>query len=204
MNKTIDCYRAAYAANEDIWSQQEAMRSVINEIIIEQTSWHRVLDIGCGRGADLERLLDHAHEAIGVEPIETLEMKSLVKKAKGRLTHLIDLFPSDKIEGTFDLILDNGCLHHEDINNFPKYFEKINQISLSNTVFYLNVFRAPSKEQHLNTYLLRDGRQIHLFHEDVCGDFFCKFGWLVQKQIKIPNPDFRFKYLLLKLTRSKV
>jgi cyclopropane fatty-acyl-phospholipid synthase-like methyltransferase len=72
-----------------------------------------VLDIGCGAGAYSIYLAEHGYDVVGIDYLqEAIAMAKANRRAQGVKVRFQEAdVLTWKGDGTFDLILDSGCLH---------------------------------------------------------------------------------------------
>lgn len=201
-DKLLLTYQNLYDQNHDVWTHQPAMRAVVEIIHSEELgSPVSILEVGCGRGHDLKKLLPLAQYYVAYEPSFSPELQQLQLEFPEKLNWHRKRFPDPSLEGSFDLILDNGCLHHELIEAYADYFSAINRVSHPDTRFYLNVFGVKPQESASRMGSMADGRVGRIFHPADTDDFLRPFGWLIERYWFLENPENRRPYLLLKLKK---
>ena len=107
-------YRLAYRAGRPAWDSDEPHPG-LNEIISGRQPG-RVLDLGCGTGADGVLLARHGWEVVGVDFVSAA-VDAAVERARGtgssaRFLHGdVTQLHKAGVVGPFDLIIDIGCYH---------------------------------------------------------------------------------------------
>jgi len=105
----------------------------------------RVLEIGCSVGIEASFLAKHGMNVTGIDFVPgTIEIAKEYAKLVGADVEYIcsDFleFESDKLEGTFDLIFDQGCFHHFPIADREKYAKKVASLLKREGIFFLRSF----------------------------------------------------------------
>lgn len=195
-------YQNIYDNQKDVWSNQSAMREVSNIILCEEKSTtNSLLEIGGGRGLDLLKLINICNKYSLFEPVFSNDLKEIQRIYSTKVQWHQERFPTDGICGKFDIILDNGCLHHELLDSYTKYFRSLAHLSHHQTNFYLNVYGNKLSENTSFMGKLPDGRNGRVFHLNDSETFFNKFGWTIDKYWTLSNSKNARPYLLFKLNK---
>jgi len=145
-------YRLAYRFGRPRWDIGEP-RPGLKEFA-EKRPPGRVLDLGCGTGADAVYLAKEGWEAVGVdfvpEAIEKAKARALAAGSTARfvvgdVTHLRQA----GVEGTFDLIMDIGCYHAIPDRLRDAYVTEVAAVSRPGADVYLGGISDPSATWHL-------------------------------------------------------
>lgn len=188
-----DAFTRHYHGKSDEWTSENEMRIIpsiiLNEIKINNNG--NVLDIGCGAGYDTEYFSYFFNSVLGIDLYEHPRFKKVIKKNKNIIfqsNYFLDIDFSKK----FNLILDNGCFHHQHPKIFRSYLDKIHSLMDLNSVFVLSTFKNEEKE---NQYLSDSIHQIidkfgriHRYFNDIeLKDLLEDRNFEVFKSIKIPR-----------------
>jgi cyclopropane fatty-acyl-phospholipid synthase-like methyltransferase len=160
-------FDGSYKNCNDAWSKEEEMRNFIKSVINSHdfASDSRILDIGAGRGADSSYLLELGYTVIALDICRTLEWNELERQYLNKLTFFKKDFMKWDAEGlNFDLIIDNGCFHHQHPKVLFGYLQKISQLMKPNGVLAINVFCNSSPNDD-DIITLPDGRLVYIFNQ---------------------------------------
>jgi len=111
-----------------------------------------VFELGLGSGKASEVILTKGHRLTGIDVIEIQNWKSLKDKYGDRFKTIVGDFvtyPSDK---KYDIVFDNGCLHHFEPDYYTVTLNKIHSILKNDGHFFLTLFKEPNellKEGHV-------------------------------------------------------
>lgn len=100
----------------------------------------RALDLGCGTGTNVLTMVQYGWDVVGMD-ISSLAI--LVARQKARAVDAKVLFLHGDVtdlkgvEGTFDLILDIGCLHAISVPSKKKYAENLSKLLRPDGTFLL-------------------------------------------------------------------
>lgn len=138
-----------YRRGEDHWSSEDAMREtprLLVEALGATARGARVLDVGCGRGIDVETLALLGARPVGLDLIASPDWPSVVDRcpeAEFLTGDLVDLVESGAIEpGSFRAVLDNGCMHHQHPDRIPAFLAAVRRVLLAGGLFVISVFGA--------------------------------------------------------------
>jgi SAM-dependent methyltransferase len=123
-----------------------AVGKELQELVIDQTlkEGMRVLDIGCGMGVEASFLAKHGMCVTGVDFVpETIERAKEYARLVGVAAHFVSAdFLGDLhgIEGTFDLVLDQGCFHHIPVTERREYAKRASNCLGQTGLLFLRAF----------------------------------------------------------------
>ncbi len=151
-----------YEEESDVWSDDLAMRAFPSVVqgFLKLPFKTRVLDVGCGNGEDLEYFAKVFSNAVGVDLVEHQNWKALTEGYQNISFHESPFLGLEN-PGEFDLILDNGCFHHQHPDDYMPYLEKI-KISLDR-LGWLVISTFKSKFQ---TELIDSKGRLHRYFSD--------------------------------------
>lgn len=120
-------YAARYAAGRDSWSGERALRAIVPMALEEIGALvpGRALDLGVGRGHDARVLLERGWSVLGVDLVAVPEWDELAEAFPGRARFLEAAESDVPVAGDHDLIVDNGCLHHQPVPEQPGYLARV-------------------------------------------------------------------------------
>lgn len=195
-----------YDAGRDSWTGTPT-NSRVTEFTVGSaplaTPGHRrrVLDIGCGRGhqtAELAERLDA--EVVGLDLLDVWDAPA-VRRGTVVFHHGDFLEFGD---GPMDLLVDNGCLHHQRPEEWSAWVEHGSSLLGDTGVWVVSFFLSPHGD--VVNKALPDGRHNWWLTEESVCRLFTGHGFARADGAEIDR-DFvyeghRLKYLVLSFTRS--
>ncbi len=151
-----------YKENSDVWTEQTEMR-IIPALIqgkLKLNAHARLLDIGCGGGDDAIFFSKIVSQVIGIDIVEHKRWADINQHYKN-----IKLIRSDFSElknlNQFEVILDNGCLHHQLPSNYNNYLKTVSKSLAADGWYVLTTFND------LNSHVEVDNNQrLHKYFAD--------------------------------------
>lgn len=168
-----------YLEHTDEWTRDPAMRVfpalVQGHLKLPQTA--RVLDIGCGCGADVEYLAQVFSHAAGIDIHRHDDWVAIEGRRPNAKFHAA-AFLDYAVDIPFDLVLDNGCLHHQHPDEYDHYLKHIAGLLSSNGYFALSTFKNDERDVFIDgngrlhryfdegeLHALLSAAGFHVFHE---------------------------------------
>ena len=151
-----------YEEESDVWSDDLAMRAFPSVVqgFLKLPFKTRVLDVGCGNGEDLEYFAKVFSNAVGVDLVEHQNWNALTEGYQNISFHESPFLSLENL-GEFDLILDNGCFHHQHPDDYMSYLEKI-KISLDRLGWLvISTFKS-----NVQTELIDSKGRLHRYFSD--------------------------------------
>lgn len=145
-------FSKAYQTASDIWSHIPYYEDALS-LIPKKNGGSLILDIGCGRGDWVLKLLNHNHRVIGIDYVESvindinkhiLEEK-LENNAKAIHGNILEMPFAEK---SFDILTDIGTFQHMDSEHRKTYVEQIHRV-LKSDAYYINVSLSKHTEHFL-------------------------------------------------------
>ncbi len=90
------------------------------------------LDLGCGTGDNAIYLADHGWRVTGVDFVDKALAKARVKAGDRTVTFLkadVTQLRSEGVTGSFDLVIDSGCLHGMNDADRDAYVEEVSAVT---------------------------------------------------------------------------
>ncbi|MDI3389573.1 class I SAM-dependent methyltransferase [Streptomyces sp. B-S-A8] len=150
-------FQEHYADGRDIWTEERAMREV-PRLLVEALSRARggvgdahVLDVGTGRGRDAEIVLAAGHRVTGIDLVSSPEWAVIGRREPGRARFLAVSASELEETGVYNAVLDNGCLHHQHPDGYPRYLRRIRELLCPGGLFTVSVFEAVGATGRLYT-----------------------------------------------------
>lgn len=110
----------------------------------------RALDLGCGTGTNVITLAMAGWEAIGVDFVGKAIRKARQKARQAGIQakfYTDDVTHLDKIEGSFDLILDMGCFHSLSAGDRRAYIKNVERLLAPQGTYLLYAFLRENDQQ---------------------------------------------------------
>lgn len=152
-----NAFQRHYDENSDVWTHDIGMRvlPLLVQGKLNINKGHRVLDIGCGSGADALVYSQLCKEVIGVDICHHSDWNEIQNN-----TDNINFKDTDYINFSndlpFDVIVDNGCLHHQLKDDLSAYLKKI-RLSLTPGGYFV----ASTFCDHIKSSYIDDFNRIH-------------------------------------------
>lgn len=105
----------------------------------------KAIDLGCGEGENAIYLAQQGFEVTGVDisPRAIRKARRRAQENEVSATFLVgDVTNLTRVEGPFDLVVDNGCLHSLMFNDVARvaYVQTVLRLSRPGTSFFLRCF----------------------------------------------------------------
>lgn len=198
----IKSFERWYASGRDAWSTEQAMRTMIAPILRAQPAGLRVLDIGTGRGADAARLAEAGHIVTAIDLCRLPEWDVIEASIVPRVTFVQQDFLEWDGTGPFDLVLDNGCFHHQHADNVEIYLDRIRTVLARKGIFTLSVFHDAMREDDFEI-VLSDGRLVRIYSGSTLTQLLHLNGFKVTQLDRCERVSKAFPYDYLYLTAMK-
>lgn len=136
-----------YRDQKDVWTEESALKECTDFFLdsIKGQSSSRVLDLGTGRGRDARVFLEKGAQVVGVDLVLTSEWKKIQEEHPKAVFIGENFMTSQKIEGSFDVVIDNGCMHHQSLEDHKSYLERVAYFLKPQGLFCLSTF-TPNDE----------------------------------------------------------
>lgn len=136
--------------SEQFFNENSEKRYFVEPHLKDLAQFHlyqgkRILEIGCGMGADAVEFVKHGAEYIGIDiSIESLELAKKRFKVFGLEGKFYNLSGDDDLShlGKFDLVYSCGVLHH--YPNIEKIIENVHDLLIENGEFKFLVYARNS------------------------------------------------------------
>jgi cyclopropane fatty-acyl-phospholipid synthase-like methyltransferase len=190
-----DAFHERYETGRDSWTAEEAMTTPVRVLKAELPAGH-VLDVGAGKGRDVECLLAAGYRVTGLDLHEPVEWSALRSAWADRVT----LARSSLLAWTgtpVDAVLDNGCFHHQHPDDYATYLAKVHACLAPGGVLVISVFTPYRKERRHGYYTQIDaGRLNRYFTQRELATMLAKSGFLWQRGERIFRPSCHRFYLV--------
>jgi EEF1A lysine methyltransferase 2 len=195
--KTLfEAFSKHYNENSDVWTKQMEMRIIPaliqGKLKLKENS--RILDIGCGVGCDSVYFAKIFSAVTAIDIIRHPEWDDLQQSYKNinfiqtDITNLIN-------SGDFNLIIDNGCFHHQDLSNYEKYLTAVKSMLRENGWYILSTFKDTESRVVVDA-----NQRIHKYFDDEeLNELLLSNNLLVKEQLDIfridKNNYYRLSYI---------
>jgi cyclopropane fatty-acyl-phospholipid synthase-like methyltransferase len=176
-----------YKDDSDVWTDHIEAR-IIPFLIkgqIRFNSQSNVLDIGCGQGNDLEVYSPIVNRVDGVDLFRHNYWDSVSNEFSNVNFHYGD-FLSINLPSTYNLIVDNGCFHHQHHSNWQAYLNKIRKIIADDGDFVVSTFA----DENTLTYQDENNRIHHYLTDNELEEIMHKYDFTIVNNIFIYRPKF--------------
>lgn len=178
-----DAYRRHYTERTDVWTDDLAMRCVppLVQGRLKLAPSARVLDIGCGSGRDVAYFSHIVAAVVGIDILPHPDWDEIVEEHGPRVRFSVGDFLSYRSTERYDLVLDNGCFHHQHEADHTAYLEKAGEILSPGGWFVISTFKNPA----LDEFIDGNGRIHKYFGNGELHDKLAAAGFEVTAEIEI-------------------
>ncbi|MFI5619699.1 class I SAM-dependent methyltransferase [Streptomyces sp. NPDC051567] len=197
-------FKQWYKDNRDSWSGTTTNDRVTHFAIAAAptdetptgTGPARVLDIGCGRGLQTASLAEWLEA--DVTGLDLLDVWDTPEVENGTIRFHQGDFLGFRATG-LDLLVDNGCLHHQRREDWPAWVEHGRTMLRPGGVWVVSVFLSPDGE--ITPHPLADGRLNWWLTEELVVELYEDGGFRSTGRLEIDRhftyEGHRLKYLTL-------
>jgi SAM-dependent methyltransferase len=143
----------------------------------------RALDVGCGAGCDVEFFSHIYRYVVGVDFYEHERWK-IIGAEKNNVEFHCTAFLDYEENSTFDLVLDNGCFHHQHPQEQAPYLIKISEVTTPGGWFVMSTFKSFDPREAVDV----NGRIHRWFSDDELTELINDAGFKISQQIDIYRP----------------
>jgi len=160
----VAAYGRQYGEATDEWTGDLSMRCVpaLVQGRLKLPPSARALDVGCGTGRDVEYLAGVLGSVTGIDVIGHEAWDRIVADfGPAAAFERTDLLSYDS-DSRYDLVLDNGCFHHQHEHHWSPYLRRVAALTDPAGWFVLSTFKSPSIERYVDA----NGRMHTYFADD--------------------------------------
>lgn len=132
-----------YLLGQTPWDTQVTPPEVVDLVAGGGMPAGQALDLGCGTGTNCIYLARHGWQAVGVDFSATAIQRARRKARRAGLDcrfHRADVADLAFLTGSFDLVLDIGCLHSVPLDRRPAYAAGVAQLACPGGLYMLYAF----------------------------------------------------------------
>lgn len=181
--KVLKCaFNKHYSEQSDVWTNDPEMRSfpALIQGLLKLNPACRVLDIGCGAGKDVEYFARLFASVTGLDLYAHDYWQIVSQRHSNARFHRSD-FLSYSCDEKYDLIVDNGCFHHQHPEHQSAYLKKIASLMNKNGYFALSTFKSRDIEARVDA----NGRLHKYFSDGDLQNILSSSGYQVTNQFDI-------------------
>lgn len=134
-----------YTSGTDVWTADMEMRCfpALIQGALKLDNQAHVLDIGCGSGHDVAWFAAVYERAVGLDLFAHPNWAAIMETYSNAafINVAFDHFETDE---RFDVILDNGCFHHQLPNVYAPFLERVKGLLNEKGFFALSTFKSDS------------------------------------------------------------
>jgi SAM-dependent methyltransferase len=184
-------FAARYRHGRDSWTEEPAMRRVLDAVLPDLVADSHVLDVGAGRGRDTVALLAAGHRVTAVDLVAVPEWDAIVRhwgeRVRFHAGNVVDL----DVHGEFDAVLDNGCLHHQHPDDYDRYLATLRRALRPGGLLAVSFFVLTADARTGVLHVEEDGRLAYEFTVPEAVTLIATAGFRVVGQRRVPRsrPD---------------
>ena len=197
-------FREAYVDGGDVWSDEPAMESAVERLLARLPQAAHVLDVGAGRGRDAVALLAAGHRVDAVDLVMTSDWSTILRRWPERAACLEGDFMAVALHGTYDGLLDNGCLHHQHPSAYPAYLAKLWAHARPGATLVVSFFTPADGRTKGDLWLQHDGRLTKEFSDAEARALLQAAGWQTLDSCVVPRESQHYHYLVVTARREEV
>lgn len=195
----INSFRSSYDEQQDIWSDEPAMREVVPALLAHLHADSHVLDVGAGRGRDTLALVAAGHRVTAIDLVATPEWQAIERDAGGRVRFIEGDLSGVALADGYDAVLDNGCLHHQHPDAYPAYLRRLWDHAVAGAWLAVSFFTpAPAVDAPSGRlWTKHDGRLTRDFTTAEACALLESAGWRIERTLPIARASDAHHYLLV-------
>lgn len=184
-------FQRHYEEQSDVWTTDIGMRilPLLVEGKLNLQSHFRLLDIGCGSGADTMIYSPLCEKVIGVDICQHYSWEAIQKRTPNIRFVCADFLEFTSVD-KLNIIVDNGCFHHQSREAIPGYLEKVRSLLTSDGSFIISTFCDADRKTYTDDYQ----RIHHYFTTEELGELLAQSGFVITDTIMIYRPKYNNYY----------
>ena len=163
MDVLLAAYTRQYREATDEWTDDLSMRCVpaLVQGRLKLPPAARALDVGCGTGRDVDYLAGFLGSVTGIDIVAHEAWDGIVRQRAGAVAFERTDLLSFRAPGRFDLVLDNGCFHHQHERHRDRYLATVASFVGAGGWFVLSTFKSTTRQSYFDA----NGR-LHTYFDD--------------------------------------
>jgi SAM-dependent methyltransferase len=194
-------FTESYNTVDDVWTDDPAMRAVVQLLLPRLRDNSHILDIGAGRGRDTLALLRAGHRVDAIDLIRSAEWSFISASWSDRVAFSEGDFLNLSLESKYDAVLDNGCLHHQHPDSYNLYFDRLRRVTHENAQLLLSFFTPAGSAESGGLSVQEDGRLTRDFSVNEAHQLLEAAGWQVAQTERIARLSKAYHYLVVAAVR---
>lgn len=144
-------YRKHYLEQSDVWTNDPQMRCfpALVQGSVKLAPAARVIDVGCGAGRDVEYFAGLCALVTGLDIYRHDYWDTVSQEHANARFYCTDLL-SFSADEKHDLVIDNGCFHHQHPDQLSAYLRKIVSILKNDGCFALSTFKNAAIDEFVD------------------------------------------------------
>lgn len=158
-------FETRYRVSNDIWTTDPFLPLVAKKLLelvskVKKAQPLHFLDIGAGRGRDTMFFLEAGHKVTALDLVEVDNWTTIVKEWPSSVDFVRSSFLDWETDTSYDAILDNGCFHHQHLEDQPAYLAKMRRLLRPNGTAGICVFSPIDANHQQGFYEVMDNGRI--------------------------------------------
>lgn len=168
-----NAFHKQYAEGSDEWTNDDELRCIpaIVQGSLKLGHGARFLDLGCGAGADAEYLASIYAEGVAVDLCAHAAWSEVSMRRPNISFKQGDVL-SAQLQGQFDLVLDNGCFHHQHPERYGQYLDLVENLLAEQGTLAISTFKNDALRERVDG----NGRLHRYFTDSELADVLEKSG----------------------------
>ncbi|GAA3749583.1 class I SAM-dependent methyltransferase [Streptomyces tremellae] len=191
-----------YASEDDRWTDEPAMKRLVELVLEELAPDSRVLDVGAGRGRDTGALLAAGHRVTAADLVELPEWAEITARWGDRVRFVVGDVRGLRDEEAYDAVLDNGVLHHQLPGDQPAHLAALHALLRPGGLLGISLFVRGEQESEGKLHVLDDGRLSREFTEPEARSMLAGAGFTIASARRVARGRPGWAYLLVLARRS--
>jgi hypothetical protein len=194
-----------YLQKDDVWTADSAMRRAAEIVmgLIPNPQSRSLLDIGAGRAPDAQKMVELGLKYFALDIVENEEWARLRCLHPHNFDSWAGSFFNFEPHRKYDVIFDNGCLHHQELLLLGAYIQNILKLMAPEALVALNVYTPRDPTAQGQTQVFADGRFAHVWNLLQVSEFMQPFGLHLHHTERIPLTNGKNFYLLTVWKKEK-
>ncbi|MEU1673876.1 class I SAM-dependent methyltransferase [Streptomyces roseifaciens] len=168
-----------YEDGADSWSEEPAMRELVPLLGTELAPGSSVIDIGAGRGRDMELLLAQGHRVTAVDLVRLPDWEDIARRYGAAAAFEVGNFADLAVDRVFDAAVDNGVLHHQAPEDYAPYLANVRQRLRPGGLLAVSLFTTAEELAEGVLNRAEDGRLSRWFNEREATELLAGAGFTV-------------------------